>query len=215
MTLIPVAAAVAVVLGAVVGTAARSARVALLGLAVVLLFSPFIADPLPDTLPLTIRLVAGTLAGYLLLVTARRAAGPVGSPLGAAASLAATAAAFAAGLQPFTLGLARLGPDAAMAAGLACLVVALPAVVAARDAFRLGTGLLVGLSGALVLRAALAGSPSPAEEVAIAFAIVTLGGAVAILGAAASGATGALGLDDLATHPGGARRRGSPPVPPR
>lgn len=213
MTLIPVAAAVAVVLGAVLGTAARSARVALLGLTVVLLFSPFIADPLPDTLPLAIRLVAGTLAGYLLLVTARRATAPVGSPLGTAALLAAAAAAFAAGLQPFTLGLPRLGPDAAMAAGLACLVVALPAVAAARDAFRLGAGLVVALSGTLVLRAALAGSPGPAEEVAIAFAIVTLGGAVAILGSSASAASGALGLDDIATHPDGARRAPPPGAP--
>lgn len=212
MTLIPAAAAVAVVLGAVLGTAAGSARVALLGITVVLLFSPFIADPLPDTLALGIRLVAGTLAGYLLLVTARRAAGPVGSPLGAGALLAAAAAAFAAGLQPSTLGLPRLGPDAAMAAGLACVVVALPAVAAARDAFRLGAGLLVALSGILVLRAALAGSPGPAEEVAIAFAIATLGGAVAILGAAAAGATGTLGLDDLATPADGARRPVSPPV---
>jgi hypothetical protein len=209
VTVIPVVAAVAVVLGAVLGAGARSARVATLGIAVVLLFSPFVADPLPETLPLATRLVGATLAGYLLLVTARRAAAPVGSPLGSAALLAAAGAAAVAGLQPFTLGLPRPGPDEAVAAGLACLVLALPALVAARDAFRLGAALVIALSGVLLVRAALAGSPSAAEEVAITVAIATLGGAVAILGAVASAASGTLTLDDVAVRPDGAR-----PAPP-
>ena len=213
MTPIPVTAAVAVVLGAALGTGTRNARVAMLGLTIVLLFSPFVADPLPDTLPLAIRLVAGTLAGYLLLVTARRATAPVGSPLGSAALLAAAGAAAVAGLGPSTLGLPRPGPDAALAAGLACLVVAMPALAAARDAFRLGAGLVVALSGILLVRAALAGSPSPAEEVASAFAIATLGGAVAILGGSASAATGTLGLDDTAARPDGARPAPQPGTP--
>lgn len=209
MTIIPAAAAVAVLLGAVLGTGARSARVATLGLTVVLLFSPFVADPLPETLPLATRLVGGALAGYLLLVTARRAVAPVGSPLGSAALLAAAGAAAVAGFQPSTLGLPRPGPDEAMAAGLACLVLALPALVAARDAFRLGAGLVIALSGILLVRAALVGSPSAAEEVAITFAIATLGGAVAILGAVASSASGTLALDEVAVRPDGAR-----PAPP-
>ena len=209
MTVVPLAAAVAVALGAVLGAGAHNARVATLGLTVVLLFSPFVAEPLPETIPLATRLVGGTMAGYLLLVTARRAAAPVGSPLGGVALLAAAAAAAFAGYQPSTLGLARPGPDAAMAAGLACIVLALPALVAARDAFRLGAGLVIALSGVLLVRAALVGSPTAAEEVAITFAIATLGGAVAILGAVTAAASGTLSLDDVAARPDGAR-----PVPP-
>jgi hypothetical protein len=209
VTLLPIAAAVAVILGAVLAAGARSARIATLGLTVVLLFSPFVADPLPDTLALATRLVGGTLAGYLLLVTARRGLAPVGSPLGSAALLAAAAAAAVAGYQPSTLVLARPGPDEAVAAGLACLVLALPALVMARDAFRLGAGLLIALSGILLVRAALVGSPSAAEEVAITFAVAALGGAVAILGAVTSAAGGTLSLDDMATRPDGAR-----PTPP-
>ena len=152
MTPIAVAAAAVVVLGAVLGTGARSARVATLGLTMALLFSPFVADPLPDTLALATRLVGGTLAGYLLLVTSRRAVAPVGSPLGSLALLAAAGAAAVAGFQPSILGLARQGPEEAMAAGLACLILALPAVVAARDTFRLGASLVVALTGILLVR---------------------------------------------------------------
>jgi hypothetical protein len=209
VSIIAAAAAVAVVLGAVLGAGAGSARIATLGLAVVLLFSPFVADPLPGTVALGTRLVGGTLAAYLLLVTARRATAPVGSPLGSMTLLAAAGAAAVAGLQPSALGLPRTGPDVAVAAGLACLVVALPAVLAARDAFRLGAGLVIALTGILLVRAAIAGSPSGAEEVAITFAIATLGGAIAILGSMTSAAGGTLSLDDLAVRPDGAR-----PVPP-
>lgn len=213
MTLIPVVAAAAVVLGAALGAGARNARIATIGTMAVLLFSPFVAEPLPETLALATRLVGGTLAGYLLLVTARRATAPVGSPLGSATLLAAAAAAAVAGFQPSMLGLARPGPDAAAAAGLACVVLALPALIAARDAFRLGSGLLIGLSGVLLVRASLVGSPTAAEEVAITFAIATLGGAVAILGAMAAAAGGGLSLDDRAVRPDGARPAPPPGVP--
>ncbi|MBP1705508.1 MAG: hypothetical protein H6Q36_1247 [Chloroflexi bacterium] len=215
MTPIAVAAAAVVVLGAVLGTGARSARVATLGLTMALLFSPFVADPLPDTLALATRLVGGTLAGYLLLVTSRRAVAPVGSPLGSLALLAAAGAAAVAGFQPSILGLARQGPEEAMAAGLACLILALPAVVAARDTFRLGASLVVALTGILLVRAALVGSPSGAEEVAITFAIATLGGAVAFLGAVTSAAGGTLSLDDVGARPDGARPAAPPAGVPR
>jgi len=203
---LPVAAGVLVVLGAVVGIAAREARVALLGLLVALLLAPFVADPLPGTLPLAVRIVGGTLAGYLLGLAARRSTDPVGSPLGLPATLAAAAAATAAGLAPLAVGLPQFGPDIALAAGLACLVLAVPAVTFGRDVFRLGAGLVVLLTGALLVRVGLIGTlPSDAEQVATALLVVVLGGAVATVAGAAISASGGLGLDD---RPAAGRRAG-------
>lgn len=207
MSAIPVAAGVLVVLGAVVGIAAREARVALLGLLVTLLLAPFVADPLPGTLALAVRIVGGTLAGYLLGLVARRSTEPIGSPLGLPATLAAAAAATAAGLAPLTMGLPRFGPDIALGAGLACLVLAVPAVAFGRDVFRLGAGLVVLLTGALLVRVGLVGTPLPeAEQVATALLVVVLGGAMTTLAGAAISASGDLGLDDRSA---GDRRSGA------
>ena len=58
----------------------------------------------------------------------------------------------------------RSGRARPWAAGLACLAVALPPVIRARDAFRLGTALVVLANAGLLLRSGLSGT-SPALEV--------------------------------------------------
>jgi hypothetical protein len=198
------AVGVFVVLGATIALAAGEARLALFGLAVTLVLAPFVADPLPDTLPLAVRVVAATLTAYLLAIAARRSSGEVGSPLGLPATLAAGAAAMAAGFAPLAVGVPRFGPEIALGAGFACIVLAVPAVVLAHDAFRLGTGLLVLVSGALLARVGLIGTPpTAAEQIATALLLVALGGAIATLAGAAASASGSLAIDD----PGSRERR--------
>jgi hypothetical protein len=75
--------AVLVAIGGVAAIGARVPRVAALGLLVVLVGSPFVADPLPAPLPLAARLVGGVLAAYLVFAALRR--GPratQGAPFG-------------------------------------------------------------------------------------------------------------------------------------
>ena len=58
--------ALAITIGAIVAVSVRDARAAVLGLAVLLIGSPFLADPLADTLGLAARVVErdGGLMGF-------------------------------------------------------------------------------------------------------------------------------------------------------
>jgi hypothetical protein len=206
VTLLLVAAGALVALGAGVATGARGARAASLGALASLVFVPFVADPLPEIPVGLFRIVAGVLAAFLLLVAGRRATDESASPLGLPATLATAAAAFVAGLGATAVGLPSFGPSAAVGAGLACLAVALPPVIRARDAFRLGTALVVLANAGLLLRTGLSGA-SPALEVLVGgAALVALAAAVLALAGVAVAATGAL------TIPGDAVERRRPPA---
>jgi hypothetical protein len=206
VNLLLVAAGALVALGAGVATGARSARAASIGALACLVFVPFVADPLPEMPVALFRIVAGALAAFLLLVAGRRADEESASPLGLPATLAAAAAAFVAGLGATAVGLPSFGPSAAVGAGLACLAVALPPVIRARDAFRLGTALVVLANASLLLRTGLSGT-SPALEVLVGgAALVALAAAVLALAGMAATATGALAI------PGDAVERRHPPA---
>lgn len=206
MTVLLVAAGVLVTLGAGVATGARGARAASLGALVCLVFAPFVAEPLPEIPVALFRIVAGVLAAFLLLVAGRRAGDESGSPLGLPATLAAAAAAFAAGLGATAVGLPAFGPSAAVAAGLACLAVALLPVIRARDAFRLGTALVVLANAGLLLRSGLSGTPAALEVLVGGAALVGLAAAVVTLVGTAATATGDLAI------PGDAIERRRPPA---
>ena len=174
--------ALAVVIGAVVAGSARNARTALLGLLAVLLFGPFLADPLAPPLGLAARIVGATLAGYLLWIAAR--GGSVwtgGSRLGWPAELLVAAAAATVGYASHGLGAPALGPAVAQAAGFALAALAIAPLANGRDVVRVGTGLLLLISGAFLVRTALGGTPEALEEVVNAGLIAALGGAVAVL----------------------------------
>lgn len=178
--------ALAVVIGAVVAGSARNARTAILGLVVTLVGAPFIADPIPATLALAARLVAAVLAGYLLWVATRgpriRTAGSlIGWP--SDAFLAIGAAVVGYGSQG--LGAPASGPPLAAAAGFALAALAVLPVVSGRDILRIGLGLALLLSGALLIRTSLGGTPDALEELLTAGLVATLGGGVAILAIAA------------------------------
>jgi hypothetical protein len=185
--------ALAVIVGAVVAGSARNARTAIFGLVITMVGVPILADPLPWPLALSARLVAAVLAGYLLWIAARGHRVQTGGSLvgwPTDAFLAIGAAVVGYGSQG--LGAPAAGPALAAAAGFALAALAVLPVVTGRDILRVGIGLMLLLSGALLIRTSLGGTPDPLEQLLTAGLVATLGGAVAILGVAArsDGGTG-------------------------
>ena len=178
--------ALAVVAGAIVAVSARDARAALLGRVVTFVGAPLIADPLPEATALAARLVGAVLAGYLLWIAARgRGARTAGSPIGWPSEAFVAAAAAVVGFGSHGLGAPAGGPAAASAAGFALGALAVLPVVTGRDILRVGIGLGLLLGSALLVRVGLGGTPDPLEQVLTAGLVAVLGGAVAVLAAAA------------------------------
>lgn len=198
-----VLAAIAVTAGAVVSVAARDGRIALAGLAGVLLVSPFLADPLPGLLSIMVRVVAALLAVYLAWI-AVRSPGSVtrGSLLGWPVEALIAGAAFLIGYGTAGLGAPPLGPEEAQAAGFVLVTLSVGPIVHGRDVYRLGAGAVLLVSGVLLIRAALAGTPSELEELVSAALFIGLGGVVAFLVAEAEVA-GAAGGEVLGEIPDG------------
>ncbi len=178
--------ALAVVVGALVAGSARNARTAILGLVATLVAASVLADPLPDSLGLAARLVAAILAGYLLWVATRGPRLPTGGSLvGWPTDAFLAAAAAVVGYGSHGLGAPAAGPALASAAGFALAALALVPISTGRDVLRVGIGLGLLISGALLVRTGLGGTPDPLEELLTAGLVATLGGAIAILAIAA------------------------------
>jgi hypothetical protein len=178
--------ALAITVGALVAVSVRDARTAVLGLSIVLVGAPILADPMADTTALAARVVASVLAAYLLWIAVRDGEwGTGGSHLGWAAEAALAAAAAIVGYGTHGLGAPALGPGLAQAAGFALAALAVAPLVTGRDVVRIGLGLLLLAHGALLVRVALGGTPTALEELVTAGLVVGLGGAVAILADAA------------------------------
>ena len=69
----------------------------------------------------------------------------------------------------------------ASAAGFALAALAIVPIVTGRDVLRVGLGLGLLISGALLVRAGVGGTPDALEELLTAGLVATLGGTVAIL----------------------------------
>jgi hypothetical protein len=193
------AAAAVVIAGAVISLSARDARLSLAGLAITLLVAPLIADPLPDPTVLAARAVAAALAAYLPWIVVRESAAALrGSVLGWPVEALLGAAAFAIGVGTAGLGAPPVGPAEAQGAGFALVALSVGPIVFGRDVFRLGSGALLLVGGALLVRVGLAGTPSALEHLVTGVLFVGLGGAVAFLSARAvnTGAPGNAILDD-------------------
>jgi hypothetical protein len=215
----PILAAVAlvVVAGTVVAVAARAPRVAILGLAVVLIGSPVLSEPLPAPLGLASRFVGAILMAYLLWVAARDRARVVGrspatggSRIGWPAEALMAAAAFVVGFAAHGLGAPALGSAMSSAAGFAVAALALSATVTGVDVLRVGIGSLLLLDGALLVRAGLGGTPDQLEQLVTTGALVVVAAAIATLARAAL-SDGAAGFDFSAD---GRRRRREPDAHP-
>ena len=184
--------ALAVVGGAVVVVASRDARTVLLALAVTLVATPLVADPLATPLGLAARLVGAILATYLLWVVARDRgdAGTLPSPTGGSrigwpAEVLLAAGAAVVGYAAHGLGAPADGPAVASAAGFAIAALAVAPVITGHDVVRVGTGLLLLIDAALLVRGALGGTPGDVEQLVTAAMLIVLAGAVAALAASA------------------------------
>ena len=181
-----VGVALAVVVGAVVAVSARNARTAMLGVVAVLLFAPFLAEPTGEPIGLAARLVGATLSGYLLWVAARGSGvWTGGSSVGWPTELLVAAAAAVVGYGSHGLGVPPLGPALTQAAGFSVAALSIAPIANGRDIVRVGMGLLMLISAAILVRVALGGTPQPLEQVVIAGMVAGLGGAIAVLAVSA------------------------------
>ncbi len=124
MNPILVGVAVAVIAGAIVTVSVRDARTTVLGLAVVLVATPLLADPMAAPLGLAARLVGSILGAYLLWIVVRdRPADGTpetptdGSRIGWPAETLVAIAAALVGFVAHGLGAGAVGPAVASAAG--------------------------------------------------------------------------------------------------
>jgi hypothetical protein len=209
----PILAAVALVMvaGTVVAVAARPPRVAILGLAIVLIGSPVLADPLPAPLGLASRFVGAILMAYLLWIAARdrgRIRGPSpltgGSRIGWPAEALMAASAFVVGFAAHGLGAPALGSSLSSAAGFAVAALAVSATVTGVDVLRVGLGSLLLIDGALLVRVGLGGTPDQLEQLVTTATLIVVAAAIATLARAAL-ADGA-GAFDFSLEGRGSRR---------
>jgi hypothetical protein len=185
-----VALAIATVAGGVLAVSSRDVRSVVLGLLVVLAAAPLVADPWPSPLAALARIAAALLAARLVIVGVRDLGATVGSRIGWPAAAILGAAAAVAGYGSHGLGATPLGPAAAQAAGFGLIVLSLAPLVLARDVFRLGVGAVLLVSGAQLVRVALDRPMTDAGQLVTALLVVGLGGAVAVIAAAARAAGG-------------------------
>ena len=104
-----------------------------------------------------------------------------GSRLGWPAEAAAAAAAFAAGIGAHAFAGGGEGPAAAVAAGFALTALAVAPLTDGRDMIRLGSGLLLVVAAADLMRVGFVGTPSALEELVVAAVVVVVGSAAALL----------------------------------
>ncbi|MEO5940730.1 MAG: hypothetical protein ABIZ72_07105 [Candidatus Limnocylindrales bacterium] len=193
----PVLVAVAAITvgGGIVAVGSRDVRATLLGLLLVLLGAPLVADPWPGLLAILVRIAATLLAVRLIAISLRgdsATSGIVtsGSRIGWTADALLAAAAAVVGFGSHGLGATGLGPAEAQAAGFALVVLAVAPLVTGRDALRVAVGGLLLLIAASLIRAGLDQGPSDAEQLVAATLTIALGGAVAAIMMAARAAGG-------------------------
>jgi len=169
-----VAIVLAIGAGAVIAVSTREAAAAAIGLAVALVGSALLSDPLPSAAILAVRIVAALLAAALIRWAAPgspRQYSPLGWP--SEALLAAAAAVSGIGLA---VGLASVAPPGdervltamvlTVGAGASLLVLGAAPLVHAEPGIRRAIGLVLVTQAVLLLRVGLAGTATPLEEVA-------------------------------------------------
>jgi hypothetical protein len=180
--------ALAVVAGAIVAVSARDARIVALGITVVLVASPLMADPAATPLGLAARFVGAVLAGYLLGIVVRDRsdsgqpiAATGGSRIGWPAEVLVAAGALVVGFAAHGLGAPAAGPAIASATGFALAALAVAPVLTGRDVLRVGVGTVLLVDAGLVVRSALGGTAGDLEQLVAAGLLVAVAGALAAL----------------------------------
>jgi hypothetical protein len=209
----PALAAVAVVTigGAILAVSARDVRTIVLGLLLVLLGAPLIADPWPSPLAILARIAATLLAVRLIAIGLRGDVASGGSRIGWPAEVLMAGAAAVVGFGSHGLGAAGLGPAEAQAAGFALVVLAAAPLFTGRDALRISVGAVLLIVAASLVRAGLDPAPGDAEQLVEAVLTIALGGAVAVIVTAARAAGGLDAVD--AVPGGGGHLDGAHPMP--
>jgi hypothetical protein len=211
--------AIAVVAGAVIVVSVRDARIAVLGLAIVLLLSAVLTDPLATPTGLAARALGVILGTYLLWIAAREQrdsgtppAPTEGSRIGWPAEALIAAAAAVAGFAAHGLGAPAGGPALASATAFAVGALAVAPMLTGRDVLRVGVGLLLVLDAALLLRAALGGTPDQLEQLLTAGMLAAIAAAIAAVASAAR--SDGVGGFDFAPDPVGRRPARQPDAHP-
>jgi hypothetical protein len=188
MTIALVAIILAIGAGAVVAVSTREPAAAAIGLAVALVGSALLADPLPSAVILGVRIVAGLLAATLIR-SAVAASESQPSPLGWPAEAMLATGGAVAGLG-IALGLEALGgatgvvggPESgsaaltamalATAAGTSLLVLGAAPSIHGRPGMRRAIGLVLVTQAVLLIRVGIAGPAIDLEEIARASLLV-------------------------------------------
>jgi hypothetical protein len=189
------ALAVLTVAGGVLAVSTRDVRTAVLGLLLVLLGAPFIADPLPGPVPVIVRLAAALLATRFLLIGLRGEDVTAGTRIGWPAEALLAAAAGVIGFGSHGLGAAGLGPPEAQAAGFALAALAVAPLVTGRDVLRIGIGAVLLVVGGVLIRTGLGAPAGDGEQLIGALLTIGLGGAVAVISMAARAGGGLEAFD--------------------
>ena len=176
--------------GAVLAVAARDVRTAMVGLLVVLLGAPLIADPWPTPLSILVRIAAALLATRFLVIALRGDLTSAGTRIGWPSEVMIGGAAGLVGYGSHGLGAVGLGPGEAQAAGFGLAALAIVPLITGRDVFRIGIGALLLLVAASLVRSGLDAPPTDAEQLIGAMLTIGLGGAVAVISIAARSAGG-------------------------
>ena len=184
------ALAALVIGGAVLAVAAGDVRTAVVGLLIVLLGAPLIADPWPTPLSMLVRIAAALLASRFLVIALRGDLSSAGTRIGWPSEVMIGAAAGLVGHGSHGLGAVGLGPAEAQAAGFGLAALAIVPLITGRDVFRIGIGALLLLVAASLVRAGLDAPATDAEQLIGAMLTIGLGGAVAVISIAARSAGG-------------------------
>lgn len=184
--------------GAVLAVAARDVRSAIVGLLVVLVGAPLVADPWPTPLSILVRIAAALLATRFLVISLRGDPPSGGTRIGWPTEILIGAAAGLVGYGSHGLGAVGLGPAEAQAAGFGLAALAIAPLITGRDVLRIGIGALLLLVAASLVRAGLDAPPTDAEQLIGAMLTIGLGGAVAVISIAARSAGGLAAFDPTA-----------------
>jgi len=176
--------------GGVLAVSAKDVRGAVLGVLVVLLASPFLADPWPGPVAILGRVASALLAARLMTIGLRGEASSSGTRIGWPAEALAAGAAALVGFGSHGLGADALGPAEAQAAGFALIALAIAPLVTGRDVLRLGIGSVLLVMGAVLVQVALDAPIPDGEQLVVGLLTIGLGGAVGAISAAARAAGG-------------------------
>lgn len=188
--------------GAVLAVSARDVRSAVVGLLVVLVGAPLIADPWPALLPILVRIAAALLAVRFLVIALRGDLSGAGTRIGWPTELLLGAAAGLVGYGSHGLGAVGLGPAEAQAAGFGLAALAIAPLITGRDVLRIGIGAVLLLVAASLIRSGLDAPPTDAEQLIGALLTIGLGGAVAVIAIAARSGGGLAAFDPNALERG-------------